>query len=250
MLSNSEIRRQGNQNLKGNYLTAIGNFVIIAIISSIIQSIFSPGTDYTLTDPTAMMPTEGEFVLTFTESLISSFVVSFLSLGLHWGFLDIQDGDPLTVGHLFVPFKTEPLKVVGYLLRKQILIMLWSLLLIVPGIIKSYAWAMADYIYYDEPTLDNREILAKSDALMQGNKWRLFRMELYYTFLYFVPFLVWLGGLLFFGISAFQNADSVSNFAVLWLLGGLLLTGIVTLVLAAVLEPRRNSARAAFYTQL
>ena len=48
---------------------------------------------------------------------------------------------------------------------------------------------MADYIYYDEPALQNQEILAKSDAMMQGNKWRLFRLEFYYA--YYIGFLIY-----------------------------------------------------------
>lgn len=249
MLSNSDIRRQGADNLRGNYLTAIGNFFIITVISSILQSLFSPEFGITTTGYSEQL-TGGELIVSVTFSIITSFIMALLTIGLHWGFLDIQDGDRMSVGHLFMPFKSQPLKVVAFTFRKQLFIMLWSLLFIIPGIIKTYAWAMADFIYYDEPDLPNQEILAKSDALMQGNKWRLFRLEFYYSVLYFVPILIWVVGLLFFSASMTQNSDQWSGFAFVWIFVGIIVVSIFTLIFAFFLEPRRNSARAAFYTQL
>lgn len=55
---------------------------------------------------------------------------------------------------------------------------LWSLLLIVPGIIKSYAYALATYIAADEPETAPRETLRKSEELMMGHKMDLFILDL------------------------------------------------------------------------
>ena len=57
-------------------------------------------------------------------------------------------------------------------------IFLWSLLLIVPGIIKSYAYAMAPYIMAENPNLTAREVLRVSEDLMDGHKAELFFLEL------------------------------------------------------------------------
>ncbi|MGP6147704.1 DUF975 family protein [Jeotgalibaca sp. A122] len=249
MLSNADIRRQGSDNLRGNYLAAIGNFFIITVISSILQSLFTPELGFT-TNGYSEQLSGGELVISVTFSIIASFIMALLTIGLHWGFLDIQDGDKMSVGHLFMPFKYQPMKVVGFAFRKQLFIMLWSLLFIIPGIIKTYAWAMADFIYYDEPDLPNQEILAKSDALMQGNKWRLFRLEFYYSFLYFVPILIWIAGLAFFSASITGNSDQWSGLTFVWIFVGAIIVGIIIIILTFILEPRRSSARAAFYTQL
>lgn len=55
---------------------------------------------------------------------------------------------------------------------------LWGLLLIVPGIIKSYAYAMAAYIAEDEPETAPMETLRKSEQLMKGHKLDLFILDL------------------------------------------------------------------------
>lgn len=51
---------------------------------------------------------------------------------------------------------------------------LWSLLLIIPGIIKSYSYAMTPYILAEHPEMTAREAITESRRIMNGNKWRLF----------------------------------------------------------------------------
>lgn len=55
---------------------------------------------------------------------------------------------------------------------------LWMLLLIVPGIIKSYGYAMAPYILQENPGMRPNAAIKASLALMRGNKWRLFCLRI------------------------------------------------------------------------
>ena len=55
-----------------------------------------------------------------------------------------------------------------------IFIFLWSLLLLIPGIIKSYSYYMSTYILADNPGMSQSEARRKSEELMIGNKFRLF----------------------------------------------------------------------------
>ena len=54
---------------------------------------------------------------------------------------------------------------------------MWSLLLLIPGIIASYSYAMTPYILANHPELTAREAIARSKELMSGNRWRLFCLE-------------------------------------------------------------------------
>lgn len=54
----------------------------------------------------------------------------------------------------------------------------WTLLFFVPGIIKSYAYAMTNYIVRDNPDMTAKEAITESRRLMKGNKWRLFVLDL------------------------------------------------------------------------
>ena len=58
---------------------------------------------------------------------------------------------------------------------------LWSLLLVIPGIIKAFGYSMAMYILAENPDMPAREALKKSEAMMKGHKMELF--VLYLSFL-------------------------------------------------------------------
>ena len=55
---------------------------------------------------------------------------------------------------------------------------LWSLLLVIPGIIKSYSYAMTSFILKGEPEMKNNAAIEKSMAMMEGNKMKLFMLDL------------------------------------------------------------------------
>lgn len=55
---------------------------------------------------------------------------------------------------------------------------LWMLLLIIPGCIKAYSYAMTSFVAYDNPELPVRECLRRSQRMMDGYKWKLFCLDL------------------------------------------------------------------------
>ena len=55
-----------------------------------------------------------------------------------------------------------------------IYMLLWMLLLIVPGIIKTFSYAMTPYILTENPGMTATEAITESRRIMDGNKWRLF----------------------------------------------------------------------------
>ena len=54
---------------------------------------------------------------------------------------------------------------------------LWSLLLVIPGIVKTYSYAMTPYIMSEHPSLTVNEAITESRRIMDGNKWRLFCLD-------------------------------------------------------------------------
>lgn len=57
-------------------------------------------------------------------------------------------------------------------------IFLWSLLLVVPGIIKAYEYKMMPYILAEEPEISIGEAFVRSKFMMDGNKWKAFVLDL------------------------------------------------------------------------
>ncbi|MFP4478846.1 MAG: DUF975 family protein [Candidatus Izemoplasmatales bacterium] len=81
--------------------------------------------------------------------------------------------------------------IITYILR-GIFIILWTLLLIIPGIIKCFSYAMTFYILADNPDLKPTQAIRQSQEMMKGNKWRLFK--LYFSFIgWFILAILTLG---------------------------------------------------------
>ncbi|MDO4572068.1 MAG: DUF975 family protein [Clostridia bacterium] len=69
-------------------------------------------------------------------------------------------------------------RAVGLRLLMLLKTLLWSLLLVVPGIVAAYRYALAPYLLAEDPSLAPFEAIEQSKALMQGHKARLFRLHL------------------------------------------------------------------------
>ena len=73
----------------------------------------------------------------------------------------------------------------------------WSLLFIIPGIIAAYRYAMAPYLLAENPELTAKEAIEQSKALMAGEKWRLFCLQLSFIGWYLLGALALGVGILF-----------------------------------------------------
>ena len=98
-------------------------------------------------------------------------------------------------------------------LLQSVFIFLWSLLFLIPGIVKSYSYSQAIFLAYDHPDWDWKQCIDESRRIMKGYKWKLFVLDLSFIGWYIV-------GMLACGIG------------VLWV------------------DPYRQAARAEFYEEL
>ena len=134
---------------------------------------------------------------------IASFIITpAFALSFCMFFLKLTKGEDVSVGDIFKGFNKT-----GRALWLNILIavftFLWSLLLVIPGIIKAYAYSMAFYVLADNPELTASEALAKSQSMMRGHKMELFILELSFIGWFFLVGLT-------FGIAAIYVAPYMS----------------------------------------
>ncbi|AIQ46962.1 hypothetical protein R70723_14540 [Paenibacillus sp. FSL R7-0273] len=95
------------------------------------------------------------------------------------------------VGYAF--HKDRYWAIVGAMLWRNFLLFLWFLLLIIPGIIKSYSYSQVPFILADNPHIGYSRAVDLSRQMTRGHKFRMFVLDL--------SFLGWiLLGLLAFGI--------------------------------------------------
>lgn len=104
-----------------------------------------------------------------------------LLLPLIWGYyimwLSVARGGTVDYGMLFDGFKDYK-RIFITMLLVGIYEFLWSLLLLIPGIVKSYSYSMTYYILADEPEMKYDAAIEKSMRLMKGHKFDLFMLDL------------------------------------------------------------------------
>ena len=97
----------------------------------------------------------------------------------------LADGDERAAANEFkVGFGNYLHHVWGYVLTK-IFVFLWTLLFIIPGIVKTLSYAMTNYILVDRPELSANEAINLSKDMMEGH-----RFDLLYLYLSFAGWFV------------------------------------------------------------
>ncbi len=102
-----------------------------------------------------------------------------------------QKGDLNLVGHGY----TENYKnVVKVLFFRDMYVLLWSLLLLIPGIVKSYEYFAVSYLLAEDPNIDKDEAFRLSKEITRGHKFNLFLFDLsfigWYLLLFFTCGLI------------------------------------------------------------
>lgn len=120
---------------------------------------------------------------------------------------------------------------------------LWTLLFIIPGIIKGYSYAMTPYILAENPGMTATEAITESRRIMEGNKWRLFCLGFSFigwALLCAAPLLIALGILV--GIAV----RTMSLVTLLWIIPLSIPLSIGSLFLT----PYQEATYAAFYREV
>ena len=158
----SEYKDLALQSLEGNWtkvaVASFINFVILEVLGSG-PSLFM--------EPTAGAILQGVVTIILLP-MLWSYIVFFLRL--------IRKED-LAYGHLFDGFR-QYVRIFLAMLLKGIYVLLWSLLLIIPGIIKEYSYAMTENILKDNPDMNGEQAIRESMRMMEGHKMQLFLLDL------------------------------------------------------------------------
>jgi integral membrane protein len=110
-------------------------------------------------------------------------VLFILALPLTWGyqtlFLGAVRGGEATAKDMFEGYNKELFsRVLTTTLLYYVYVFLWSMLLLIPGCIKAYSYAMTPYILKDNPEMKNNAAIEESMRMMDGHKLELFLLDL------------------------------------------------------------------------
>lgn len=139
------------------------------LVSSIIGLVFPQSQD----DPFSL----NLYLCTFF-TLVTTIALYPLTYGFLAMFLTMVREKTLDYNILFEGFKDDYKRITGTILLQKVYTFLWTLLFIIPGIVKYYEYCMASYVMKDYYGMRFEEAIEESMRLTKGHKWHLFKIHL------------------------------------------------------------------------
>ena len=154
MLSRKEIKSIAKHEFVQNYWQCVGACAVVGILIGFIGTLSAGVGALLLTPP---------------------FII-----GRNTFFRNVYSGKTEDMGTIFTrAFDNFGHKLGGYLWMR-LFTFLWSLLFLIPGIIKSYSYALTPYLLDDCRNVRAKDALKLSMRMMKGYKWKLFVLKLSY----------------------------------------------------------------------
>ena len=186
-MENNQIMKEAQESLKGKWGISIAACLIAGVI-------------------TIMITILGGYLINedWGGNLLSLFVTPPIGVGLALFFLNLHDGNKLEINTIFNPFKDVWLNSVLAYFMMIVIILIGFILFIIPGVIATLMFSQVFYIIAEDNKIDPYNALVKSKKMMEGNKWKLFKIMLRILLLAIVCILTL--GIGFIWLAPYQNA--------------------------------------------
>lgn len=195
MWNRKELKSRGKIAMKANYVKCVITALVLSLVTAGQVSTSSGGEDggvnqlkITLQEVSAStgisVGTLVAMIFGFVSFgliisiLIKMFISNPLNVGAHNFFMQNAD-QPASLDSIVDPFKKGHLVNIWLVMfMADLFCALWTLLLIIPGVVKSYEYRMVPYILAEDPAIEWRDALAASKRMMNGNKMAAFILDL------------------------------------------------------------------------
>jgi uncharacterized membrane protein len=189
-----ELKFRAKERLKGNWGIAIIAFLITSVLSGVIRF------PLVISTKSLSMIRDNDFVtgsISLIIFLLIFCIITLLYTGLTWFCLRLYDNEETTIGDLFTVFKSCWIwRVIGANILIAVFTFLWTLLLIVPGIIKSISYSQTMYILKVNPEIGILEAITESRRMMNGYKLKYVLIHLSFIGWVIMPMIGWVVALI------------------------------------------------------
>ena len=187
MWSRAELKMRGNMAFKKNYVSAVVVALLMGIFGTVSgessarrvsenSDIYS-GNLFNVGMITGLLAGIATVVILIVL-VAKVFVGNLLKMGGYRFFILNQTAQP-GIGTLLDGFRSgHYVNIVLTMFLRDLFTTLWSLLLVVPGIVKHYEYLMVPYIIAENPAMDYKEAFQISKQMMDGEKMEAFIMDL------------------------------------------------------------------------
>lgn len=197
----AELKSLAKESLKGNYWKAF----LISLVLAFVSNGGGAGNSGNAGD------SAGEYIGSHPDGTIIIVVIALIILAIAFRFLL---GYSLEIGSRKYFVKLSEFKntdgcysfafdsphyrgIIGSMFIRDIYLLLWTLLFVIPGIIKSYSYLMVPYILTDNPNMGADKAITLSRKMMDGNKADAFVLHLSFIGWYLLGALAFIIGMFF-----------------------------------------------------
>lgn len=189
MWTRSELKARAKASIKANYWQCLlvciilailaGNFISVKYNIDYNQFYLSLGSSTSYFNRTLMtLSVITATALGFIGLIYEIFILAPLSVGKVRYFLENRE-EPSRIDTILFTFRQKDyLNIVAILFLRGLFIFLWTLLLIIPGIIKAYEYGQIEYILAENPGLSSKRVFQMTREMTMGNKWDIFVLDL------------------------------------------------------------------------
>ena len=249
-----ELLTEAKDALKGNWTTAVLSNIVMGILQFAIafvafmivggvvfMALFTIGSHNSI-GPAII----GSLFLYFIVIFSIAMVLVLFQTGYQYAVLDAVDTKKMGIMDFLKIFKQQPLKVLGLLFVSNILIFLWTLLFIIPGIIKTFSYSQAILILKENPEMGIMDCITRSRQMMDGYKFTLFGATFIVSFIaYLIPSIMMQSGINYNYSYNYYSYYNEPQFGMMYYIGTLLM-----IVISIFLVPYLASLYAVFYRRL
>ena len=196
-MSNKELREKGRIAFKANYWACVVASLLLTIIVALTTAAGGSSAD-NAADTAEESASIGESLSEMTNTeiavilgaiigvivvviivsiLIRLFLYNPLQVGCYRFFRKNTENYPVRLGVIKQGFGNYGHTFVTLLLR-DLFLFLWTLLFLIPGIVKTYSYRLVPYIIKDNPELSASQVITRSRKLMDGYKGKAFLLDL------------------------------------------------------------------------
>jgi len=193
MWNRKDLKAKGKIAFKANYWKCVLVSLILGMIGGGASYSFNSGDTEQMQEAFANSGIEGAIqsipaavwgvtaaVIIFAIAIgiaISVFVLNPLKIGCT-RFYTVNANDKADLNELGFGFTHKYMNGVKTMFLTDLYLFLWSLLFILPGIVKSYSYRMVPYLISENPEMTAKEAIDKSREIMNGQKWNAFVLDL------------------------------------------------------------------------
>lgn len=178
----SSIKKTAKERLSGNWGKTILTLIFFSVIQGLIHMIFNGPANLHYHDKLFLLGNDEALPggPTAIISIITGILSALMGYGLSVYLLKLIRGEERGLSDLFYYFKSGHQFVRGTIttVLVTVFVILWTLLLIIPGIIKGIAYSQVTYILKDNPDMKPLDAITLSRRMMDGYKWKYFLLGL------------------------------------------------------------------------